>query len=75
MIVLENVTLQSIRGWLKENGFKKRNSKQKEFTLPDVWMYVRRGHLPRYMGNYVIKEKSLPYTNKKLYTIINEKSS
>ena len=52
--VIEPLTLVGIRNWLNEE-FKIKKSGQ-IFKIEDVQGYIRRGYIPRYLGNYKIEK-------------------
>ena len=68
-IVAKQKTLTGIKIWLNETFNKKKSGV--EFLLTDVQHYVKRGNLPKYLGNYsVVEDKSVEGV--KLYKIIKE---
>lgn len=46
--MVTNLSLTKLRDYLNENLIKKSGTK---FTISDVQGYIRRGHLPKYLGN------------------------
>jgi len=49
--MLTNITLTFLVSYLNEN-YKKKTGKK--FTISDVQSYIRRGHLPKYLGGNII---------------------
>ena len=65
------LSLTGITNWLNEN-FKKQNGEK--FKTVDVQSYIRRGYLPKYLGDYSIKrEKKIEQA--KLYNIVNNENT
>lgn len=64
----KQLTLTGITYWLNEN-FKKQSGN--DFTTGDVQSYIRRGYLPKYLGNYIIvRDKKL--SSVKIYNVIKK---
>lgn len=72
--VAQDLTLTGIVDFLNKKYKQKKTGKP--FAVTDVQRYIVRGHLPHYIGGWVI-EKSSPFTRyRKFYNIVrrNEKS-
>lgn len=59
------LTLTGMTHWLNEN-FKKQSGN--EFTTSDIQSYIRRGYLPKYLGNYSI-HRDKKFKDIKIYNI------
>jgi len=66
-IVVSQKTLTGIKVWLNETFKQKKTGK--EFLLNDVQNYIKRGYLPKYLGNFnVVPDNSVEGV--KLYKIL-----
>lgn len=66
--LVKDLTLTNLVKWLNENHDKKGGT---EFQMVDVVAYVRRGHLPFYLGAWKI-ETNNSIAGIKLYNIYKE---
>lgn len=67
-VLIEKKNLTGLVRFLNES-FKKQSGT--DFSTTDVQSYVRRGHLPKYLGNIkIVPDKSV--TDVKLYKIIKD---
>ena len=64
-MLLKHATLTSLVKYLNENMTKKTHN---EFTVSDVQAYIRRGHLPVYLGGNIISESKIG-SGAKLYNL------
>jgi len=64
-MLLSNVTLTTLTFYLNSNYSKKTG---KLFTISDVQSYVRRGHIPKYLGGDLI-ELNKDFKDVKLYSL------
>lgn len=65
-ILVEQQSLTSMTEWMNE-CFVKQSGKL--FTTGDVQSYIKRGHIPEYLGNHKI-EREKRFKNVKLYKVI-----
>lgn len=64
-LLVKKKSLTGLVHWLNENFVKQTG---KKFSVGDVQSYIRRGHLPEYLGNNKIeREKSV--ADAKLYNV------
>lgn len=66
-VIVKQKTLTGIKVWMNEE-FKEKKS-GKPFLLNDVQNYVKRGNLPKYLGNFTVVEDN-SVEGVKLYKIV-----
>lgn len=65
----KRLNLQGLVEWMNDN-FRKENGR--EFNRNDINAYVRRGYLPKRLGEIYIEKIETKYCTVKLYNLITE---